>query len=129
MMERKEKEVGEQVEIEIPPDAKTVTLALNRDGKACMTLRQLLPTIKCPVRLKIVEEGERRSSSVFVDELNGGIVLSNLEATGLVDGKSILELEPEIFIDEPIPTITDGSVVTSKASRVLVRVKIHRDDK
>lgn len=99
--------------IEIPADAETVTLKLE---KHCgFTLRSLLPQIRDDVELVIVDEfgrGYKFDTDLYrLKADSGNTLLHKLARSRVVDGETLLDLMPIVLRDEPQTSLIDGSVV------------------
>ena len=100
--------------IEIPADARTVTLELKKSS--AFTLRAVLPQIKGRVEL-VIEDVFQTSSMSAVDryrvrDVRGRDLVEKLERSRVVNGEYILGLVPTIEADET------GTV------RVIVRIPV-----
>lgn len=100
--------------IEIPADARTVTLELKKSSE--FTLRAVLPQVKGRVEL-VIEDAFDTSSMRAVDryrvrDSGGKSMMEKLERSRVVDGEFILGLVPTIESDET------GTV------RVVVRIPV-----
>ena len=98
--------------IEIPADAKTVTLELK--GNCALTLRALLPKVRDEVELVIRDEF---GTDIYpdadlyrLDAGSGDALLDKLERSRVVDGESILGLTPEVRFVNPTPSMINGSL-------------------
>ena len=98
--------------IEIPADARTVTLELKK--RDTFTLRSLLPQVKGEVEL-VVRDRFGTSANPDVDHYrlwanNGRSMLCKLERSRVVDGASMLGLTPDGMFTIPTPTLINGSL-------------------
>lgn len=98
--------------IEIPADAKTVTLELKK--RDTFTLRSLLPQVKGEVEL-VVRDRFGTGANPDADHYrlwanNGRSMLHKLERSRVVDGESILGLTPDVMFTIPTPTLINGSL-------------------
>ena len=98
--------------IEIPADARTVTLELKK--RDTFTLRSLLPQVKGEVEL-VVRDRFGTSANQDADHYrlwanNGRSMLYKLERSRVVDGESILGLTPEVRFANPKPTMVNGTL-------------------
>ena len=96
--------------IEIPADAKTVTLELKK--RDTFTLRSLLPQVKGEVELVVNDLFKCDTDQYRLCANNGRSMLNKLERSRVVDGESILGLTPEVRFVNPTPTLVDGTLVT-----------------
>lgn len=97
--------------IEIPADAKTVTLELKKNGT--FTLRTLLPQIRDAVEL-VVEDAFETKSMKTVDRYrlranDGDELLRKLERSRIVEGDLILGLAPVIQRVDPTAPLFNGT--------------------
>ena len=102
----------EKMDIEIPADAKTVTLELK---KQCgFTLRSLLPQIKGEVELVVEDEfDEGRDCDWYRMRANSGnSLLHKLERSRIVEGEALLELTPTVEFVAPQTSLINGSFAT-----------------
>jgi hypothetical protein len=107
--------------IEIPADAETVTLKLE---KPCgFTLRSLLPQINNEVELVVIDDfGRGLKSDVDLYRLktdNGKSLLHKLTRSRIVEGESLLDLTPSLKVTNPIPQLWNGSIVIASGTGVL----------
>ena len=98
--------------IEIPADAKTVTLEIKRH--CTFTLRSLLPMVKDEVELVI---RDRFGTDIYPDvdlyrlrASSGTSLLHKLERSRVVEGESLLCLTPDVMFVNPIPTLLNGTL-------------------
>lgn len=101
-------------EIDIPADAKTVTLELK---KQCgFTLRSLLPQIESEVELVVVDEfGTNTDPDADLYRLKAGSghsLLHRLARSRVVDGESLLDLIPGVTLVEPQTSLINGTFTT-----------------
>ena len=98
--------------IEIPADARTVTLELKK--RDTFTLRSLLPQIKAEVELFIRDKfGAGIGSDADLYSLraaNGSSLLHKLERSRVVEGASLLRLTPDVTFVNPTPTLLNGTL-------------------
>lgn len=97
--------------IEIPADAKTVTLELKKNNT--FTLRTLLPQIRDAVEL-VVEDAFETKSMKAVDRYrlranDGDELLRKLERSRVVEGDFILGLVPVIHREDPTFSLFAGT--------------------
>lgn len=95
--------------IEIPADAKTVTLELKK--RDTFTLRSLLPQVKKEVELVVNDLFKCDTDQYRLWANNGHSMLNKLERSRIVDGESILGLTPEVRFVDPTPSMVNGSLV------------------
>lgn len=104
----------ETMEIEIPADAKTVTLELEKH--CTFTLRSLLPQVKDEVELVVRDEfGTNVDTDADLYKLRAGhgeSLLHKLERSRIVDGKFLLGLTPRVRLVSPKPTLLNGTFAT-----------------
>lgn len=97
--------------IEIPADAKTVTLKLN--GSRALTLRALLPQVKAEVELVVIDEfgvGVNTDADLYRLRAScGDSLLHKLRRSRVVDGESLLDLTPNVNFVDPTPTMLNGT--------------------
>lgn len=102
------------MEIEIPADAKTVTLELKEH--CGFTLRSLLPYIKDEVELVVIDEfgvGVNTDADLYKLRAGGGnTLLRKLARSRIVDGESLLDLTPNVKLVSPEPTMLNGTFAT-----------------
>jgi len=113
------------MEIEIPADAKTVTLEIEKH--CSFTLRSLLPYIKDEVELVVIDEfgiGVNTDADLYRLKANSGnALLCKLARSRVVEGEAILDLVPEVKSVEGRPTLINGSFyLESGTSYVELRV-------
>ena len=98
--------------IEIPADAKTVTLKLN--GSRALTLRALLPQVKAEVELVVIDEfgvGVNTDADLYRLRAScGDSLLRKLRRSRVVEGESLLDLTPDVKFVDPTPTTLNGTV-------------------
>jgi len=103
----------ETMEIEIPADAKTVTLAL--EERCGFTLRSLLPQISAEVELVIEDVFSEDRYHVKDRDLyrirgsNGQMLLTSLERSRILPGAAYLALTPKVKLREPLTSLINGS--------------------
>lgn len=96
--------------IEIPADAKTVTLELEKRG--AFTLRSLLPQVRDEVELVVADEFGTTDTDLYRLRAGGGAaLLRELARSRVVDGERILGLTPSVRLASPVPTLVNGSLV------------------
>lgn len=102
------------MDIEIPADAKTVTLELKKH--CTFTLRSLLPQIKDEVELVIRDEfgtNTKPDADLYRLRAGGGNTLfRKLARSRVVDGESLLDLTPDVKLVSPEPTMLNGTFAT-----------------
>lgn len=100
--------------IEIPADAKTVTLELKKH--CTFTLRSLLPQIKDEVELVVRDEfgtNTKPDADLYSLRAGGGnTLLRKLARSRVVEGESILDLTPSVKLVRPEPTMLNGTFAT-----------------
>jgi len=99
--------------IEIPADARTVTLELKK--RDTFTLRSLLPQIKEEVELVVNDEFEHDEFGHDTDQYrlraaSGNSLLHKLERSRVVEGASLLCLTPNVMFVNPVPTLLNGTL-------------------
>lgn len=98
--------------IEIPADARTVTLELRK--RDTFTLRSLLPQIKEEVELVVNDafndEFGHDTDQYRLRAANGTSLLHKLERSRVVEGASLLCLTPDVMFVNPIPTLLNGTL-------------------
>lgn len=102
------------MEIEIPADAKTVTLEI---GKHCtFTLRSLLPHVKDTVELVVIDEfrvdGNTVADLYKLKANSGDALMRKLARSRVVEGESLLDLTPNVKLVSPEPTLLNGTFAT-----------------
>lgn len=107
--------------IEIPADAKTVTLELKKNNT--FTLRTLLPQIRDAVEL-VVEDAFETKSMKAVDKYrlranDGDELLHKLERSRVVEGDFILGLAPVIQRVDPTASLFNGTFGMNLGSGVI----------
>ena len=95
--------------IEIPADAKTVTLELKK--RDTFTLRSLLPQVKGEVELVVNDTFEHDTDQYRIRAASGNSLLHKLERSRIVEGASLLCLTPEVRFINPIPTLLNGTLI------------------
>ena len=110
----------ETMEIEIPADAKTVTLELEKH--CTFTLRSLLPQITAEVELVIEDVFSEDRYSVKDHDLyrlrgsNGSMLMRALARSRILPGEAYLELTPKVKLREPLTSLINGSFATLSGS-------------
>ena len=104
--------MGRNMDIEIPADAKTVTLELEK--RCSFTLRTLLPQVKDRVEPMIEDYfygGEHElGADVYRPEAdNGEKLMKKLTRSRDVEGEFLLDLVPEVRSREPRTILGNGS--------------------
>ena len=99
--------------IEIPADARTVTLELKK--RDTFTLRSLLPQIKEEVELVVNDAFGHDAFGHDTDQYrlraaSGNSLLHKLERSRVVEGASLLCLTPDVMFVNPIPTLLNGTL-------------------
>ena len=95
--------------IEIPADAKTVTLELKK--RDTFTLRSLLPQVKEEVELVVNDAFEHDTDQYRLRAASGNSLLHKLGRSRVVDGESILGLTPEVRFVDPTPSMLNGTLI------------------
>ena len=98
--------------IEIPADAKTVTLELKKDNT--FTLRTLLPQIKGDVELVVVDEFKNAKHDNAEDlyrlkAKSGPYMLEKLLRSRIVEGEFLLDQVPSIQREDPTFSLFAGT--------------------
>lgn len=116
------------VDIEIPADANTVTLALNRgDGRS--TLRNMLPTIHSKVELVVEDSfGPTDCDSVHMSAHCGDELAKKLKRSRVLEGGVILDLVPVVQVRDPRPDLTNGSLCLGSSSTIALFVTWPKPD-
>ena len=100
--------------IEIPADAKTVTLELKKH--CSFTLRSLLPHVKDEVELVVIDEfgtGVNTDADLYRLKANSGdALMRKLARSRIVEGESLLDLTPNVKLVSPEPTMLNGTFAT-----------------
>lgn len=104
------------VDIEIPADAKTVTLALQDREQRALTLRTILPLISDEVEL-VVEDafmvdkfGVSKDSDLYrLKAGDGGSMLRSLERSRVVEGEYLLDQVPRVKRADPTFSLFAGT--------------------
>lgn len=100
------------MEIEIPADAKTVTLEM----RCGFTLRSLLPHVKDEVELVVIDEfgiGINTDADLYKLKANSGdALMRKLARSRVVEGESLLDLTPNVKLVSPEPTMLNGTFAT-----------------
>lgn len=94
--------------VEIPADAKTVTLELKK--RDMFTLRSLLPQVKEEVELVVNDAFEHDTDQYRLRAASGNSLLHKLERSRVVEGASLLCLTPKVRFVDPTPSIINGSL-------------------
>lgn len=108
------------MEIEIPADAKTVTLELEK--RCGFTLRSLLPNIGSEVELIIEDVFDEDRFTVKDHDLyrlrgsNGSMLMRTLARSRILPGEAYLDLTPRLKLREPQTSLIDGSFATVTGS-------------
>lgn len=104
------------MEIEIPADAKTVTLELEK--RCGFTLRSLLPQIRSEVELVIEDVFSEDRYTVKDHDLyrlrasDGSMLMRSLARSRILPGEAYLELTPKVKLREPLTSLIDGTFAT-----------------
>ena len=104
------------MEIEIPADAKTVTLEIEKH--CAFTLRSLLPNIKDEVELVIEDVFDEDRYSVKDHDLyrlrgsNGSMLMRSLARSRILPGEAYLDLTPKVKLREPLTSLINGTFAT-----------------
>lgn len=102
------------MEIEIPADAKTVTL--EREKRCGFTLRQLLPNIESEVELIIEDVFSEGRFTVKDHDLyrlrgsNGSMLMRMLARSRILPGEAYLNLTPRLKLREPQTSLINGTI-------------------
>lgn len=100
------------MDIEIPADAKTVTLELKKH--CTFTLRSLLPQVKDEVELVVKDKFGTNvdpDNDLYRLRAGGGnTLLRKLARSRVVDGESLLDLTPSVKLVNPLPTLLNGTL-------------------
>ena len=104
----------ENVDIEIPADAKTVTLALQDREQPALTLRSILPKIKGDVELVVVDEfknakHENAEDLYRLKAKSGPRLLEKLLRSRIVEGEFLLDQVPSIQREDPTVSLFAGT--------------------
>lgn len=108
------------MEIEIPADAKTVTLELKEH--CGFTLRSLLPQINAEVELVIEDVFSEDRYAVKDHDLyrirgsNGSMLMRSLARSRILPGEAYLELMPKVKLREPLTSLIDGTFATTSGT-------------
>lgn len=102
----------EKIDIEIPADAKTVTLELKKHSS--FTLRALLPQIQDEVELVVEDVFDKgRDCDLYRLKANSGdSLLRKLSRSRVVEGEALLDLTPSVSFASPQPTMLNGTFAT-----------------
>lgn len=111
----------EKMDIEIPADAKTVTLELK---KQCgFTLRSLLPRVGGEVELvvedafKVNRFGVSEDADLYrLHAASGDSLLHKLVRSRVVEGEALLDLTPSLKMVEPHTSLINGTFATLTGS-------------
>ena len=104
------------MEIEIPADAKTVTLELEK--RCGFTLRSLLPNIGSEVELIIEDVFDEDRFTVKDHDLyrlrgsNGSMLMRTLARSRILPGEAYLDLTPRLKLREPQTSLINGTFET-----------------
>ena len=110
----------ETMEIEIPADAKTVTLELEK--RCGFTLRQLLPNIGSEVELVVEDVFDEDRFTVKDHDLyrlrgsNGSMLMRALARSRILPGEAYLDLTPRLKLREPLTSLINGTFATVTGS-------------
>ena len=110
----------ETMEIEIPADAKTVTLELEK--RCGFTLRQLLPNIGSEVELVVEDVFDEDRFTVKDHDLyrlrgsNGSMLMRALARSRILPGEAYLDLTPRLKLREPQTSLINGTFATVTGS-------------
>lgn len=116
------------VDIEIPADAKMVTLTLNQGGGQS-TLRNILPTIRDNVELVIEDVmGVETCDNVRMSAGDGPELMKKLKRSTVLDGDLLLELEPIIRVLNPHPRLINGTSCVDDDASIRLFVAWPRPD-
>lgn len=120
------------MEIEIPADAKTVTLEIEK--RCTSTLRSLLPHVKDEVELVVVDEfGKGVNTDADLSRLkanSGDALMRKLARSRVVEGEALLDLTPNMKLVSPEPTLLNGTFATlTKTGFIQLFVKPPAPDK
>ncbi len=120
------------MEIEIPADAKTVTLEIEK--RCTFTLRSLLPHVKDEVELVVVDEfgkGVNTDADLYRLKANSGdALMRKLARSRVVEGEALLDLTPNMKLVSPEPTLLNGTFGTlAKTGFIQLFVKPPAPDK
>lgn len=108
------------MEIEIPADAKTVTLELKEH--CGFTLRSLLPNIGSEVELVIEDVFSEDRYTVKDHDLyrirgsNGSMLMRSLERSRILPGAAYLSLTPRVKMREPQFSLLNGTFATMEGT-------------
>ena len=104
------------MDIEIPADAKTVTLELEK--RCGFTLRSLLPNIGSEVELIIEDVFDEDRFTVKDHDLyrlrgsNGSMLMRTLARSRILPGEAYLDLTPRLKLREPQTSLINGTFAT-----------------
>ena len=104
------------MDIEIPADAKTVTLELEK--RCGFTLRSLLPNIGSEVELIIEDVFDEDRFTVKDHDLyrlrgsNGSMLMRTLARSRILPGEAYLDLTPRLKLREPQTSLINGTFET-----------------
>lgn len=108
------------MDIEIPADAKTVTLELKK--RCGFTLRQLLPNIGSEVELIVEDVFDEDRFTVKDHDLyrlrgsNGSMLMRALARSRILPGEAYLDLTPRLKLREPQTSLINGTFATVTGS-------------
>ena len=108
------------MDIEIPADAKTVTLELEK--RCGFTLRSLLPNIGSEVELIIEDVFDEDRFTVKDHDLyrlrgsNGSMLMRTLARSRILPGEAYLDLTPRLKLREPQTSLINGTFATVTGS-------------
>lgn len=116
-----------EVEIEIPADAKTVTLELERHGT--FTLRSLLPQAKCEVELVLEDvQGKCSCDRLRMKANCGQELLLMIQRSHVLDAARILDSVPILKVADAVPTMLNGTFSTLTGTSCLQLFVALRED-
>lgn len=105
--------------IEIPEDAKTITLELKK--QCTLTLRSLLPQIGTEVELVVEDVFDLGDFDMYRLRANSGdSLLHKLARSRVVDGESILGLTPRVRFVAPQTSLVNGTFLAGAGCIQLV---------
>ena len=120
------------MDIEIPADAKIVTLELEKH--CSFTLRSLLPHVKDEVELVVIDEfgiGVNTDADLYRLKANSGdALMRKLARSRIVEGESLLDLTPNVKLVSPEPTLLNGTFATLTGTgyiQLIVRPPVPED--
>lgn len=102
------------IDIEVPPDARMVTLALKDREECALTLRSILPQIKGDVELVVVDEFKDAKHEDAEDHYrlkakSGPRLLEKLLRSRIVEGEFLLDQVPSIQREDPSFSLFAGT--------------------